>query len=72
MSWRDNEPCAACGAKNCYAHCSESADGKHVYSPGTIEVREERETDVLVDVNCAKCGQSGSCFITLNPDDINW
>lgn len=74
MSWRDDGPCATCGEKDCYAHCSENPTGKHAYKPGSIEAREDGagEDYVIVDVNCKFCGQSGSCALNVGDADINW
>jgi hypothetical protein len=74
MGWRSKGPCKVCGEENCYAHCDESEDGKHAYKPGSILAREDGAGDdyVIVDLNCKNCGQSGSCVLELNEDNINW
>ena len=77
----DTEYCRFCEAEGkCYTHCSESEDGKHLANPRTIEVRMDRglmrwdssSKTVVADVNCSNCGQSGSFFIEITPDAVNW
>jgi hypothetical protein len=86
MENTDTEICRFCeytGTEpydKCYTHCSESEDGKHVANPRTIDIRMDRgamrwdstSKTVVADVNCENCGQSGSFFIEIIPDAVNW
>ncbi len=76
MSYRDTEPCRFCPDEicPCYEHCSETADGKHEFLPGSLDVRADETGDdyAVADVNCKHCGQSGSVFLNFEVGSINW
>lgn len=60
--------CKICGKKDCYEHCKNMPDGKHVVAPHSLVQAEGVE--LVADVSCKSCGQSGSVAI-LN-SDIAW
>jgi len=33
---------------------------------------EDGRLEIIIDVNCIKCGTSGSFAVTVRPEDINW
>jgi hypothetical protein len=49
--------------------CSKSKNGYGKHSPDPDSVA-ARDGELVVDVNCKHCGQSGS--VTIKPEDILW
>jgi hypothetical protein len=62
--------CRHCGTSGeCYTHCQNTEDGKHVADPASAQPA-NGPPDFTIDFNCIKCGQSGA--VAINPDDIQW
>jgi hypothetical protein len=58
--------------EECFEHCHESVDGKHVpnYQGTTIsEIDVERMT-LIVDVPCCRCGTTGSTSADIG--EVSW
>jgi hypothetical protein len=62
----------------CWKHCSSGGDGLHERDPRSIALADGtnyRDGQLLFDISCARCGQSGS-FVMAVPTDssggIDW
>jgi hypothetical protein len=59
----------------CYEHCQDADDGKHIADWSSVhhadgaDITPER---VVFDVNCDKCGQSGSISIDPRTQEVYW
>ena len=63
--------CPHCRRDDCYRHCYEASDGRHLPDPATACCPPQSgATQFLVDYNCRRCGQGGS--IRIDPSDIQW
>ncbi len=65
--------CWHCGKRECYEHCNDADDGKHVMDGLGKHVMDglsiiQADMEGVVDVSCKNCGQSGSVSIT----EVNW
>lgn len=63
-----DEVCKFCNAADCYIHCSGASDGKHIPDPASIAPADGVEW--VIDINCAKCGISGS--MRVDPSELKW
>lgn len=73
MSVVPGEVCKVCGARECYAHCQEAADGRHQPEPSSWSVEQDGE-GIWLDVNCRFCYQSGNVFHTMltSEEQVTW
>lgn len=61
--------CKHCSHEDCYAHCQEAEDGKHIPDPKSANLADGADPFVI-DFNCIKCGGGGATRI--DPNDIQW
>ena len=54
----------------CFAHCHEALDGKHVANPQGATISDTEPDVIVIDVPCAQCGVTGST--TANVADVMW
>lgn len=63
--------CRICGNCECYEHCPNAVDGKHVPNPYTVNAQEDQDCHggmMVFDIECELCGLSGS--VTVDPKDV--
>ena len=64
--------CNVCGEENCYEHCQVNESGYHVVDDTHLSLADgfQGKDEIVVDVNCKHCGQSGSGI--FKKSDIAW